>query len=68
MVEGGSLENCCTCKRTGGSNPSPSAFSEGALSGGFLQRLENRCDGCLLHDPLLIVDLQLVFLDKPDGL
>ena len=43
-------------------------FAEGLPSGSFLQRLENRCDACLLHDPLLIVDLQLLFLDKPDGL
>ena len=26
VVEGGSLENCCTCKGTLGSNPSPSAL------------------------------------------
>ena len=27
MADRGSLENCCTCKRTVGSNPTPSAGS-----------------------------------------
>lgn len=33
VVEGGSLENCCTGDRTGGSNPSPSALGDTAGAG-----------------------------------
>ena len=66
VVEGGSLENCCTRKRTGGSNPSPSACSTDRYSGSFFQRLENNRDCGFQYDPLLVIDFQLVFLDKPD--
>ena len=39
MVDGGGLENHCTRKGTGGSNPSPSAKSAGKSS---IQQLERR--------------------------
>ena len=37
-------------------------------SGSFFQRLKKNRDGGFQYDTLLVIDFQLVFLDKPDRL
>ena len=62
MVDGGGLENHCTRKGTGGSNPSPSAKSLGKSS---IQQQER---GQVSADVLVIVRfLSVSFLPTPSS-